>query len=171
MGRNFLPGFLAGLVFFFVIAFLFLPAYSVSVVSSPGAEGEVLALINSAQDSVYIEMYLLSSREVEDALILARMRGVDVKVILEERVSSDANSGAFSRLSASGISVCTASEEYRLAHSKVIIVDGKKALVGSHNLSDSALNYNREISLLVEGNVVSELLELFRSDWGEACLA
>ena len=92
----------------------------------------------------------------------------EVKVILETRVSSNTNTLSHARLSGAGAGVCWASEAYKLSHPKMIIVDGRKALVGSHNLSNSALNFNREISLLVEGNIVSTLLGLFNSDW-EAC--
>lgn len=163
MNKDFMAGLFAGMVLFFILALLFLPAYSVSVVSSPGAEDEMLSLIDSAQHSIYIDMYILTSEKVVDALISAHYRGVEVKVILEERTG--ANYLAFSRLKGAGTEVCWASEAYKLSHPKLIIVDEQKALVGSHNLSNSALNYNREISLLVEGNVVSSLLSLFGSDW------
>jgi cardiolipin synthase A/B len=166
MNKDFFAGLFAGMFFLFILALLFLPAYSVSVVSSPGAEDDVLLLIDSAQHSIHVDMYILTSEKVVDALISAHYRGVDVKVILEERTG--ANYLAFSRLRGAGTGVCWASEAYKLSHPKMIIVDGQKALVGSHNLSNSALNSNREISLLVQGNIVSTLISLFDSDWA-AC--
>ncbi|MBD3398227.1 phospholipase D family protein [Candidatus Micrarchaeota archaeon] len=166
MNRDFLAGLFAGAFLFLLLAFLFLPAYSVSVVSSPGAEDEILSLIDSARHSIYIDMYILTSEKVVDSLVSAHYRGVDVKVILEERTG--ANYLAFSRLEGAGASVCWASDAYKLSHPKLIIVDSQAALVGSHNLSNSALNSNREISLLVQGNVVSALISLFDSDWA-AC--
>jgi cardiolipin synthase len=168
MKRDFLAGAFAGALLFFLLSLLLFPAYSITVISSPGAEAEILSLIDSAQDSIYVDMYILTSEKVVDSLVAAHYRGVDVKVILEKRVSGGTNSLSYSRLSGAGAEVCWASEAYKLSHPKVIIVDGRKALVGSHNLSESALNYNREISLLVEGRVVSSLLGLFNSDW-EAC--
>lgn len=168
MNKDFFCGVFAGILLFSFLAFLFIPAYSVSVVSSPGAEAEIISLIDSAQDSVYVEVYILTSSKVVDSLISAHMRGVDVKVILEERVSGNTNSLSFSRLSGAGVDACWATEAYKLTHSKLIIVDGRKALVGSHNLSNSALNYNRELSVLLEGNAVGSLLSIFNSDW-EAC--
>jgi cardiolipin synthase len=165
MSHSFLSGMIAGILIFVALALFFLPAYSIAIVQSPSAEGEILQLINSAHESLYIEVYLLSSNSVVDALIAARERGVDVRVILEERITGNANPNSFSRLSSGGVDVCWASKEYKLTHSKYIIVDGKKALVGSHNLSDAAFKENRETSLLVEGNVVSYLTEYFLADW------
>ena len=154
MNKDFFAGVFAGVILFFVLSFMFLPAYSVSVISSPGAEDEIISLIDSAQHSIYIDMYILTSEKVVDALISAHYRGVEVKVILEERTG--ANALAFSRLEGAGTQVCWASAVYKLSHPKLIIVD------------NSALNSNREISLLVQGNVVSTLLSLFNSDW-DAC--
>lgn len=71
-------------------------------------------------------------------------------------------------MEASGIEVRWASFEYKLTHSKMIIVDGKTALVGSINLSESALNSNREVAILVQGDEVQKLLLLFEEDWEKA---
>ena len=170
MSRQFAAGVLVGVLIVAFFAFFLLPAYSVSVVHSPGAEEQVISFIDSAQDSIYAEVYIITSEKVVDALISAHQRGVDVKIIMEGRVSGGTNSLAYARLAGAGVDVCWASEAYKLTHSKLIIVDGRKAFIGSHNLSNSALNLNREISLVVEGNVVAELLELFNYDW-EACSA
>lgn len=168
INRDFIAGLLAGATLLFLAFFLLAPVHSATLISSPGAEEEVLSLVNSAQSSIYVETYVFTSEEMMDALISAKMRGVDVKVIMERRIDGSPDALAYSRLLGSGIDVCWASEVFKLTHSKIIIVDGKKALVGSHNLSYSALNTNREVSLLVEGGIVGELLSLFNSDW-EAC--
>jgi phosphatidylserine/phosphatidylglycerophosphate/cardiolipin synthase-like enzyme len=167
-GNGFLPGFVAGILLFSLLSLFFLPVYSAQIVESPGAEGKILSLINSAQDSIYIEVYLLSSREVVDALVSARQRGVDVRVILEQRISGDANPNSYTSLQAGGAEVCWAPTHYKLMHSKLMIIDGRTAIVGSHNLSNAALRDNREHSLLVEGNLVSYLEKSFMDDWA-AC--
>jgi len=168
ISRDFIAGTIAGATLLFLAFFLFFPVHSATVVSSPGAEGEVISLINSAESSIYVETYVFTSEEMMDALISAKMRGVDVKVIMEKRIDGNPDALAYSRLLGSGVGVCWASQVFKLTHSKIIIVDGRKALVGSHNLSYSALNTNREISLLVEGGIVAELLSIFNSDWA-AC--
>jgi len=52
-----------------------------------------------------------------------------------------------------------------LMHSKFTIRDGKEVLVGSHNFSYSALNKNREASVIISGNAVQEFMDIFEEDW------
>jgi phosphatidylserine/phosphatidylglycerophosphate/cardiolipin synthase-like enzyme len=99
-------------------------------------------------------------------LISAKKRGVDVKVILEKDVMSDENKVTFERLRSAGIDIRWASETFKLTHSKFMIIDKKTVLVGSHNWSRSALNFNREASVIISNSpVVSEFLDVFDSDW------
>ena len=49
-----------------------------------------------------------------------------------------------------------------------MIVDGKKALVGSINFSKSALTLNREAAVTVEGDKVKEIVEVYETDWQKA---
>ena len=115
----------------------------VGIVSSPGAEGEVVSLIRSAKETIDVEIYVFTSEDIVRELADAQKRGVRVRVIMEPRVEDSRKGKVFSLLEASGIEVRWASFEYKLTHSKMIIVDGKTALVGSINLSESALNSNR----------------------------
>lgn len=47
--------------------------------------------------------------------------------------------------------------KYGILHAKVIVVDGKTALVGSANLSSGALESNYEIILKISGQVAADL--------------
>lgn len=163
--RDFSLGFASAAAILLALGYLLLPVHSAEVIASPGAEGEFLSLINSAEESIWIENYLITSEEVSAALAEASARGVDVRVILEKRVFGGANMEAYDMLSASGVEVRWAPYSFKLVHSKLMIIDGRAAVVGSHNLSDSALSSNREISVLLEGGIVSRLAELFLRDW------
>ena len=140
----------------------------VGLVFSPGAEGEVVSFIRSAQESVDIEMYVFTSDVVARELGEAVKRGVRVRVIMEPRVEDSRKQKMFDTLSALGVEARWASFSYKLTHSKFIVVDGKRALVGSINFSESALNYNREAAVEVEGEKVSELASVFEEDWEKA---
>ena len=164
-GRDFALGFASATAVLLLIGFLFLPAYNAQVITSPGAEPEFISLISSARESILIENYIITSDEVVDALENASARGVDVRIILEKRVSGGTNMEAYDELSAAGIRVQWAPFSFKLVHSKLIIIDGQIAVVGSHNLSNSALTDNREISVLLQGGIVSELVKLFERDW------
>ncbi|MCX6772675.1 MAG: phospholipase D-like domain-containing protein [Candidatus Micrarchaeota archaeon] len=140
----------------------------VSFIFSPGAQSDVISFINSAQESIDIEMYVFTSDDMIKALGAAQKRGVHVRIIMEPRVEDSRKQKVFDTLSALGIEMKWASMEYKLTHSKFVIVDGKKALVGSINFSMSALTLNREAAVEVEGAKVSEIIAVFETDWAKA---
>jgi len=140
----------------------------VSFVFSPAAEGEVVSFIRSAHESIDIEMYVFTSDVIARELGEAVKRGVTVRVIMEPRVEDSRKQKMFDTLSALGVEMRWASFEYKLTHSKFIVVDGKRALVGSINFSQSALNYNRETAVEVEGEKVKEIAAAFETDWAKA---
>ncbi|MFA6328743.1 MAG: phospholipase D-like domain-containing protein [Candidatus Micrarchaeia archaeon] len=140
----------------------------VALVLSPGAEGEVVSFIRSAQQGIDIEMYVFTSDDIARELGDAVKRGVRVRVIMEPRVEDSRKQRMFDALTALGVDARWASFSYKLTHSKFAVVDGKRALVGSINFSESALNYNREAAVEVEGEKVKELAETFETDWGMA---
>ena len=152
------------------IAFLPQPACAgcnakVDFIFSPDAEGDVIDFIRTANSTIDIEIYTFSSEEVIRELGEAESRGVEVRVIMEPRVDDSRKTRVYALLSELGVDMKWASLSYKLTHSKFIIVDGKKALIGSINLSESALNKNREAAVLVEGEGVKELVAIFEEDW------
>lgn len=81
-------------------------------------------------------------------------RGVVVKVILENTGSADneldvQNLKTKKALEKQGINVFLDSPQ-KTTHTKLIIIDQRLVILGSHNLTQSAMKYNNEISLLVE---------------------
>ena len=161
----------AALVFYIA----FLPAApcagcnaKVALVFSPGAKGGVADFIRSAQTSIDIEMYVFTSDDMVRELSDAVKRGVKVRVILEPRVEDSRKQKIFDELTALGCDVRWASFSYKLTHSKFVVVDGKRALVGSINFSESALNYNREAAVEINGEKVREVAAVFEEDWQKA---
>ncbi len=164
----------AALVFYIA----FLPAApcagcnaKVALLFSPGAEGEVVSFIRSAKESIDIEMYVFTSDDMVRELSDAVKRGVKVRVILEPRVEDSRKQKIFDELTALGCDVRWASFSYKLTHSKFVVVDGKRALVGSINFSESALNYNREAAVEIGGDAVKEVAAVFETDWEKASAA
>jgi len=147
---------------FYVHCFFFSP----SIIISPYYGDEILDFINSAEESLDVEVYLISSTEVIDALGTAKDRGVSVRVIVDAGVYEDGNDWVLERLAENGIPVKFGSEHKRY-HSKFIIKDGEAVIVGSHNLSYSALYQNREVSILLYNILVEEFKQLFEEDWNK----
>ena len=87
-------------------------------------------------------------------LAKAVKRGVDVKVILEATGRLDDELNTQNRqtgklLEEKGVKVYFDSPR-TTTHTKLIVIDEKVLIMGSHNLTQSALKYNNEISILIE---------------------
>jgi len=176
----FLIGLLLGFAIYALIAILSTSSFSLSSVSvipipapisvqtvfSPEEGYEIIGLIDSAKESIDIEMYVFTSDEIADALKRAHDRGVKIRLILEKRVATEENPKNYNELTAYGIEVKWASRNYKLTHAKFMIIDGKRILVGSHNFSNAAMNDNRETSVIIENvKTVSEFNDVFENDW------
>ncbi len=146
---------------------LFAPA--IISVFSPEDGHEVIGLIDSAEETIDIEMYVFTSRDVVEALERAKSRGVDIRIIIERSTISGSNADIYQELAAKGLNVRYASKSYKLTHSKFMIIDRKDVLVGSHNFSNSALYKNREASVIItDAGTVAEFLSAFETDWALA---
>lgn len=95
-------------------------------------------------------------RELGDA---AR-RGVRVIVVLEQDAKTDStvnrdNRNASERLKNAGVEVYFDSPK-KTMHTKLAVIDGRYTFIGSHNLTQSALKHNHELSVLVDSPAVAE---------------
>lgn len=136
----------------------------------PGAgPGPVLSLIRQAKHSIRLELYLLTQQPVIDALAQARRRGVQVRVLLEERpYGGDASArSAYHYLQQAGINVRWANEAaFRFTHEKALIVDTRTAGIFSFNLTYSGLERNREFGVIDRNRAdAATLARVFDADW------
>ncbi len=92
-------------------------------------------------------------------LLEAARRGVRVEAVVEsgpdgDNVSRD-NEEAAKRLKKGGIRVCMDGPD-RTTHAKLVIIDRRYLFVGSHNLTQSALKYNHEVSVRIDSPQLAE---------------
>jgi phosphatidylserine/phosphatidylglycerophosphate/cardiolipin synthase-like enzyme len=109
----------------------------------------------------------MQDAEIEQALIGAVRRGVQVQVILPapKSSSSDNNGQGIDSIKQGGVQVKEDSVLYM--HAKMIVADGQKAFVGSQNISTASLNRNRELGLIIaDSNAINTLQQTFQQDWG-----
>ena len=120
-------------------------------------------LFERAERRIWITLFVLRPSDdadgvvadLIDALGRAHRRGVDVRVTLDygrrwdTGAIEDKHAAAVTLLAAQGIEA-TLDELDRTTHSKVILVDERWAVVGSHNWTRSALLHNRETSVLID---------------------
>ena len=89
----------------------------------------------------------------------AARRGVKVDVVVEQGQEGDNVSGdnaeTVKKLKAAGIAVCMDGPE-RTTHAKMVIIDRRFLFVGSHNLTQSALKYNHEVSVRIDSPSLAE---------------
>lgn len=110
---------------------------------------EYLRRIRGAKESITIvSPYFVPHRWLTRAIIQAVRRGVTVKVITSRRsdvlVAKIANLAYATELTKFGIKFFFT--DYML-HAKVLFVDGREGLVGSHNVDAMSFDFNLEASL------------------------
>jgi phosphatidylserine/phosphatidylglycerophosphate/cardiolipin synthase-like enzyme len=172
--KNFYFGFIIGILI--AASFFYFVIYSqqkvclnkAEAIFSPYAKDKIINFISFAQNTIDIEMYVLTDEDIINELINSANRGVKIRIILEYRTDIKDLQKIAKYLEHKNIELKWAPVEYKLVHSKLIIVDKKKALVGSINLSKSALEKNRETAILIEGQIVNEYLNIFEEDWKKA---
>jgi cardiolipin synthase len=141
---------------------VFYPA-KVKDISDRNYEKAVINLLDNAQDSIVISMYILNpglndqhpvSRLMKD-LEEALDRGVFVSIYLNTKADEDFTRGdeiapvLFDRLRRKGGQILLVNPRYRL-HDKMIIVDKRYVVIGSTNWSVTAFNDNYESSVLID---------------------
>jgi len=148
-----------------------LAAPSIDVGFSP--EGSALQLvmrtIDNAQQNIRLMGYSFTSPEVARGLVAAKRRGVDVKVVVDEKGNKGkASVAAMNLLVNADIPVRTISK-YKISHDKVIIVDNQTVETGSFNFTRSAAEANSENALVISGlpTLAQTYLAHWQSRWND----
>lgn len=139
------------------------------VVSPVNARSDFDSLIGSAQHTLLVTGEEMRDSGIEQDLANAVQRGVKVEVILPapSGSSSDSNSGGIATIKQGGVQVREDAQLYM--HAKIMIIDGKKAFVGSENISSQSLDQNREVGIIIsDSSVLKTLQQTFQSDWGQS---
>jgi phosphatidylserine/phosphatidylglycerophosphate/cardiolipin synthase-like enzyme len=90
----------------------------------------------------------------------AARRGVRVILVLEQDAKPDSTINRDNRRSAeqlkkAGVEIYFDSPK-RTTHTKLAVIDGRYTFIGSHNLTQSALKHNNELSVLIDSPAVAE---------------
>lgn len=122
----------------------------------------LLNSVKSARKTVIFSYFIFKTtgnhtenapRRIVDELLRARKRGVDVTVILEKKSDNKdslnrENLHTAAMLAKGGIKVFFDSPHIT-THVKAAVVDDYLVFLGSHNLTQSALMHNNELSVLI----------------------
>jgi cardiolipin synthase A/B len=125
----------------------------------------VYDLINGAKTSIDLTMYELEDSTAEKDLAAAEKRGVDVRVILDQREESD-NSAAYNYLKNNGVHVVYSWSKYYYTHEKSMVVDGTTAMIMTANLTSQYYSTSRDF-LVTDTNAadVAAIVKAFNADY------
>jgi cardiolipin synthase len=145
---------------------------------------EMIAAIEAAQRSVGLCSYIFradsAGRPFIEALIRARRRGVQVRVLIDGVGGGYLWSGTYVALRRAGVPVGRFLHSYwpwrtpflnLRNHRKLMVVDGRIAFVGGLNIgNENVLAGNpahpvRDVHFRLQGPVVAQLVESFADDW------
>jgi phosphatidylserine/phosphatidylglycerophosphate/cardiolipin synthase-like enzyme len=128
----------------------------------------LLSAIDSARQRLWITIYQVTDRRFVEALKRAAQRGVDVRLILEDRPQSGAegNDLVAGELREAGVQVQPGNPVFRYTHQKSVLVDGSSLWVLTGNFTVSAATANREYQALTSDSAaVAEAERAFTADW------
>ena len=118
---------------------------------------KIIPIIDGAKSYIYVPAYLITHEKIASALIRAKNRNVDVKIIIDANSTTTRNT-KYLVLRENKIPVKTENYAGKL-HSKSMIIDDKYIILGSMNFSNSGENKNDENTLVIEN---SELAKSYR---------
>jgi len=121
----------------------------------------VVKTINDAKQSVYVQAYSFTSAPIAGALVSAKRRGLDVKVLLDKSQIKNNKYSSAKFLMNNGIETWI---DYRpaIAHNKVILIDHKIVITGSFNFTQAAQKRNAENLIIIDDKNLSKT---YLSNW------
>lgn len=126
-------------------------APSIRVAFSPGeAEAEVFDLVRKANKSIRILTTSLVNRDLADELLLAKSRGVDVRVLFSG-ANKDQKSFVIAFLKNAGVFAAYASTRQTL-NSNFIVTDESNSLAGSVDYASTSFRRNYETIMIVKNH-------------------
>jgi phosphatidylserine/phosphatidylglycerophosphate/cardiolipin synthase-like enzyme len=152
------------------------PNSSITVLSDRDYLPALKGAIDKAKKEITLSFFHFKTKDSKDSypdivmasLIKASKRGVKVSVMLEQgrdpgEENTQDNRQTMERLRKMGVIVYLDSPS-TTTHTKMAVMDGKYTFIGSHNLTQSALKYNNEISVMIESpQVAAEALDYMAS--------
>lgn len=126
-----------------------------------GCTQAVVDQLNAAKKTVLVQAYSFTSAPIARALVDAKRRGVDVQVILDKSQRGERYSSA-TFLANEGVPTYI-DAKHKIAHNKVMVIDGQTVITGSFNFTKSAEEGNAENLLVI--NNAPELAAKYSQTW------
>jgi len=149
-------------------------ALALVLASGPADEMETASLlytqaINSASRRIWIASpYFVPDDAVVQALQLAGLRGVDVRILIPQKADSQlvtlAAYSFFNEVNAAGVDFYRYEDGF--LHEKVILVDDNVATVGTANFDNRSFRLNFEITtVVIDPDFAADVEQMFEDDF------
>lgn len=142
-------------------------ASSSSLLISPlTARSGIEDLIRQCTKTIDIEIEILTDDTLTQ-LLGEQMGKCAIRVITPTFTQISSNKESMLSLRDAGGETRVMSSPY--IHAKLVIIDGKKAYIGSINFSSQSIDENRELGIVItDPSILQELTNTFEMDWNNA---
>jgi len=133
---------------------LYNPSVTVCFTPNKQCQSQIIAEINNAKKSIYVQGYSFTDQDIAQALVNASKRGVIIKVLLDKSNKRDTRS-AKDIIIQNGIPLRFDAPS-GIAHNKAIICDETITVSGSYNFSAAAYKRNTENLLIINNKALAQ---------------
>ena len=134
----------------------------------------LLSVVHQAQGEILITTpYFIPDQSLMDALTVAALGGVSVKLLVPEKSDSKlvalAASSYYADLLAAGVKIFSYQDGF--VHAKTLVVDKKLAMIGTANMDVRSFDLNFEVNAIVyDDELATSLAKAFDEDTKDAIL-
>ena len=154
------------LIFIAIFGFI-LNSYALTEVCfSPSSccEDNIIELANNSKKKIDIAIYSFTNQRIYNSLLLAKQRGVKIRIVTDKSQSKGTNS-LITNLEEDGFNM-RMKKKVRIEHNKFAIFDDKFIITGSYNWTKSATEANSENCLVDEReHIVKQYNKRFEELW------
>jgi len=144
------------------------PGATVAVCFAPEEDCAAVAVgaIDRARHQILVSAYNLTTGSgIVEALVRARVRGVDVRLIADKRTPCERNDG-IDVLAQAGTPIWI-DHRVPIAHAKTMVIDGALTLMGSYNWTRNAARNSEDLNLVAS----DALAAAYAVQWGRRLAA
>jgi cardiolipin synthase len=140
----------------------------ISILPDQWVKQELITVIEHARDHIYLQIYILTDVDILDALIHARQRGIDVRVVLEGNpyMTPYVNNSAISLLKKWNVPyIFSDNDRFNFNHAKFLLVDGRY-FVSTGNFTKTYFEKNRDfLATGSDYSIYTTLQQVFLADY------
>ena len=125
-------------------------SYDLCFTPGDNCDGMIAEKVLESKKNIYVQAYHLTNEKIIKSLIEAKAHGVDVFVILDKTAVHESK-----RLADREIPVMI-DYKPRIAHNKVMIIDGETVITGSFNFTQSAQSKNAENVIIINDGDIAK---------------